>query len=112
MLTRAEAETPATRLDARTSARYEARMSPAPLASIRRGVIVGIVAALIVGGLGIFAIGLRGFWKRPDCAQLSPMECSLVTEEARAIGIRQVWFGGALALLGLAVVIWARPRTP
>jgi hypothetical protein len=102
---------PASSLDGHALPRYEARMPPTPLASVRRGVIIGLVAALLAGGLGIFATGLRTVWKKPDCVQLSPLECTLATEEARAVGTRQVWFGGALALMGLAVVIWARPRT-
>jgi len=66
--------------------------------------------ALIVGGLALLAFGADAMLRGPDCAGLTPEECALKRDIAASFGRQQVRAGGALALMGLAVFMLARPR--
>ena len=85
-------------------------MPRAQLSPASRGALVGLILGLLIGGVALLAVGavrvVRGF----DCAGLTPEECALDGEIAVSFARRQVWVGGALALMGVAVFMWARAR--
>jgi hypothetical protein len=85
-------------------------MARTPLSPVLRGLLVGLVAGLLIGGLALFIIGARAVVAGPDCAGLTPEECALHRNIAASLGRRQVWAGGALALMGVAVFMLARSR--
>jgi hypothetical protein len=85
-------------------------MLRAPLSSVARGSLVGLVVGLLIGGLGLLAVGAVTVLRGIDCAGLTHEECALEREIAASFARRQVWVGGALALMGLAVFMWARGR--
>ena len=76
--------------------------------SVVRGALLGLVAGLLVGGLSLFAVGARTVIAGVDCGSLTPEECALEREITLSFARRQVWVGGALALMGVAVFIWGR----
>jgi hypothetical protein len=86
-------------------------MPPATLSSTARGALVGLVLGLWIGGVGLMAVGAVKALRGVDCSALTPEECALDREIAISFGRRQVWVGGALALMGVAVFIWARGRS-
>lgn len=73
--------------------------------------MAGLIAGLFIGGLVLAGLGARNILVSPDCANLGPQECTLEQEIALEMGRRQVLFGGALALMGLAVFMFARQRS-
>ena len=85
-------------------------MPCAQLSPAARGALVGLILGLLLGGVALLALGairvMRGF----DCAGLTPEECALDREIAVSFARRQVWVGGALALMGIAVFMWTRGR--
>lgn len=87
-------------------------MSTAPLAPVRRGALLGLLAGLLVGGLALFGVGLLRVLRPVDCAALPAAECALEQEIAQSFGRRQVFAGGALALLGGALFVLTRRRSP
>jgi hypothetical protein len=85
-------------------------MLRSPLSPLLRGVLFGLIAGLIIGGLALLALGADAMLRGPDCAGLTPEECALKRDIAASFGRQQVRAGGALALMGLAVFMLARPR--
>lgn len=83
----------------------DARATP-----LGRGLIYGLMAGLLIGGLALLAWGGRNLLIGPDCGALSPHECALEREISVELGRRQVLFGGALALLGLSLAVLMRVR--
>ena len=81
-----------------------------PLSSAARGALIGLILGLWIGGMGLMAVGAVKALRGVDCSQLSPEECALEEGIADSLGRRQVWVGGALALMGVAVFMWARGR--
>lgn len=85
-------------------------MSSDSLSPLSRGLVFGVVGGLFVGGVALLVWGAVNAFVGPDCAQLTPEECALQREITVMLGRRQVLFGGALALLGLALLLVARAR--
>lgn len=81
--------------------------APSPVV---RGLLWGLLAGLLIGGLGLFVLGAYTAIRGIDCTALTPEECALEREIAVSFAWRQVWVGGALALMGLAVFMLARGR--
>ena len=76
--------------------------------SLKRGVLLGLVSALILGGVVLAVLGWRMSVVGPDCAGLTPEECALEREIALAVGQRQTLFGAAMAVLGVSVALFVR----
>jgi hypothetical protein len=77
---------------------------------VARGILFGLTAGLILGGFGLVAWGGYQVVGAVDCTGLSAEECALQRELALWLGRRQVMFGGALGLLGLALVLYLRSQ--
>ena len=69
------------------------------------------MAGLFLSGLVLMFLGGRAIFIGPDCSALSPAECALERDILLTVGRRQVLFGGALALLVLALFIYVPPRS-
>jgi hypothetical protein len=93
-----------------TSRAYEEGMPHAALSPVLRGILMGLVGGLLVGGLALLAFGADAMLRGPDCTGFTPEECALKRDIAVTFGRQQVRAGGALALMGLAVFMLARPR--
>jgi hypothetical protein len=65
---------------------------------------------MLFGGLGLFAIGLRGLFGKPNCIGLAEQECELIVEAFVHVGRVQTICGGALIALSLSLFVLARPR--
>lgn len=72
---------------------------------------MGLIAGLFLGGLLLGGIGAKNILGEPACEGLSPAECALEREISLGMGRRQVLFGGALALMGLALFMLYRQRS-
>ena len=83
----------------------DARATP-----LGRGLIYGLMAGLLIGGLALLGTGAWNLMIGPDCTGRSPHECALARETAVDLGRYQVLFGGALALLGLSLAVVMRVR--
>ena len=89
-------------------------MSPTPdsspsAASLGRAAFVGLATGLVVGGILLLVLGLRGLYAPLDCLGLSKNECDLRTEAISHIGIVQTLCGGALIALALSLYVLLRP---
>jgi hypothetical protein len=80
-----------------------------PRSSLGRAAFFGLSAGLVIGGLGLLVLGLRGLFGRPDCTGLSKIECDFVLEAAAHVGRVQTICGGALVALALSLFVLARP---
>lgn len=80
------------------------------LSPLSRGLVFGLLGGLFIGGAALLGWGALQVFGGPDCTQLSPEECALQREIAVTLGRRQVLFGGALALLGIALFLMIRAR--
>ena len=89
---------------------YEEHMPRVPLSPLLRAVLIGVIAGLLIGGLALLAVGAQAVLRGPDCAGLTAEECALTRDIAASFGREQVWAGGALALMALAVFMLARTR--
>jgi hypothetical protein len=88
-------------------------MTPLPSprgASVLRAAALGLTAALLLGGLGLLALGARAVFFPQDCGGESPQECQFTQETARELGRVQTLCGGALVALGAALFALTRPR--
>ncbi|RKH13069.1 hypothetical protein D7V97_06785 [Corallococcus sp. CA053C] len=81
-------------------------------AALLRAASLGLVAGLLLGGLALLALGVKGVFVPADCAGLSPPECQLNRETDRDLGRVQTLSGGALVALGSALFALTRPRPP
>ena len=81
-------------------------------ATLLRAASLGLVAGLLLGGLALLALGVRGVFLPRDCAGLSLPECQFEQETARDLGRVQTLSGGALIALGSALFALTRPRAP
>ena len=81
-------------------------------AALLRAASLGLVAGLLLGGLALLALGVRGVFFPGDCAGLSDPECQFEQETGRDLGRRQTLAGGALIALGSALFALTRPRDP
>ncbi len=86
-------------------------MPSGSLSPLARGLVFGLVGGLVIGGAGLLVWGAVHSVTGPDCTLLSPEECALERQITVSLGRRQVLFGGALALLGLALFLVARSRS-
>ncbi|MFB1482812.1 hypothetical protein [Corallococcus sp. RDP092CA] len=81
-------------------------------ASVLRAAALGLVAGLLLGGLGLLVLGVKPLLAPSDCAGLSGQECQLIREAERDLGRIQTLCGGALVALGAALFALTRPRPP
>jgi hypothetical protein len=65
---------------------------------------------MLIGGLGLLVMGIRGLFGKPNCVGLGEQECQLIVEAFNHVGRVQTICGGALIALSLAVFVLARPR--
>lgn len=77
--------------------------------SLGRAAFFGLAAGMIIGGIGLLILGLRGLYSPPSCLGLSKNECDLVTDAALHIGRVQTLCGGALIGLALSLFVLLRP---
>lgn len=86
--------------------------SPSRTSSVGRSAMLGLCGGLLLGGLGLLAVGLRALLGTVDCAGLSGPECELLQSATREVGRVQALGGGALTALGASLFVLLRPRTP
>jgi hypothetical protein len=65
---------------------------------------------MLIGGIGLLVLGLRGMFGQPNCIGLGEQECELIIEAFNHVGRVQTLCGGALISLAAAVFVLARPR--
>ncbi len=85
--------------------------SPAkpPQSSVGRAAFFGLATGMVLGGLWLLVLGLRGLYFPPSCVELSKNECDLLTEAAIHIGRVQTLSGGALLALAPSLYVLLRP---
>ncbi|NOK20503.1 hypothetical protein [Corallococcus carmarthensis] len=81
-------------------------------ASVLRAAALGLVAGMLLGGLGLLVLGVKAVFVPADCAGLSAQECQLIQGAERDLGRVQTLCGGALVALGAALFALTRPRPP
>jgi hypothetical protein len=64
---------------------------------------------MVLGGVWLLVLGLRGLFVPQDCVRLSQNECALLLEAATHVGRVQTLCGGALIALALALAVLLRP---
>jgi hypothetical protein len=64
---------------------------------------------MLLGGLGLLVIGIRGLLGKPNCVGLGEQECELIAEAFTHVGRVQTLCGGVLVALSLSVFVLARP---
>ena len=77
--------------------------------SLGRAAFFRLAAGMLLGGVGLLALGVRGLFSPPGCAGLSKNECDMITEAALHIGRVQTICGGALIALALSLYVLLRP---
>lgn len=77
--------------------------------SVGRAAFVGLAAGMVVGGVWLLVLGLRGLFGTLDCGALSPNECELITQANAHVGKVQTMCGGALIALAFALYVLLRP---
>jgi hypothetical protein len=77
--------------------------------SLGRAAFFGLAAGMLLGGLGLLVLGVRGLFSAPNCAGYSKNECDMLTEAALHIGRVQLICGGALIALALSLYVLLRP---
>lgn len=85
-------------------------MSNAASSRVGRGVLIGVIGGLFLGGVALVVMGARAVFGLPDCSGLTTEQCSLEIDIAVGMGRTQMIFGSALALLGLAGYLYFRAR--
>lgn len=85
---------------------------PPPKPSLPRAAALGLAGGLLLGGLGLFAAGLRGLFGTLECTGLSGPECELLQQATHELGRFQSLAGGALVALGSALFVLVRRRPP
>ena len=83
--------------------------APPPGSSLGRAAFLGLASGMVIGGVWLLFLGLRGLFVPQDCAHLSPNECALLIETAAHVGRVQTLCGGALVALALALYVLLRP---
>lgn len=77
--------------------------------SVGRAAFIGLATGMVLGGVWLLVLGLRGLFGKVDCGLLSPNECELMTSAHAHIGKVQTLCGGALIALALALYVLLRP---
>lgn len=77
--------------------------------SLGRAAFFGLAVGMVVGGLWLLFLGLRGLYLPFDCLGLTKNECDLRTEAMGHIGRVQTLCGGALIALALSLYVLLRP---
>ncbi|WP_342379211.1 hypothetical protein NVS55_07235 [Myxococcus stipitatus] len=85
---------------------------PPPKPSLPRAALLGLSGGLLLGGLGLLAVGVKGVFVAPDCTALSGPECELIQQAGQEMGRVQTRFGGALVALGAALFVLLRRWRP
>ncbi len=78
-------------------------------ASLGRAAFFGLAVGMVLGGLWLLALGLRGLYVPFDCMGLTKNECDLRIEAMSHIGRVQTLCGGALIALALSLYVLLRP---
>ncbi len=86
--------------------------SPPPRPSLGRSAATGLLAGLLLGGLGLLAVGLSNLFVTPGCEGLTGPECALVRDATREVGRTQALGGGAMTALAASLFVLFRPRPP
>jgi hypothetical protein len=82
---------------------------PPPGSSLGRAAFLGLASGMVLGGVWLLILGLRGLFGSQDCTRLSPNECALLLETVTHVGRVQTLCGGALIALALALAVLLRP---
>ncbi|MBX5480530.1 MAG: hypothetical protein IRZ16_01585 [Myxococcaceae bacterium] len=85
-------------------------MTRPPYPPAIRGLLFGLIAACVLGGLATVSLGIVRIIRGADCTGLTPSECSLHREIFVGFARRQLIFGAALSLLGVCVWVLTRER--
>ncbi|NVJ13753.1 hypothetical protein [Myxococcus sp. AM010] len=80
--------------------------------SLGRSAATGLSGGLLLGGLGLLAVGLSNSFTATGCAGLTSAECNLLTDATREVGRTQLLAGGALTALAASLFVLLRPRPP
>ncbi|QQR45808.1 MULTISPECIES: hypothetical protein [Myxococcus] len=80
--------------------------------SLGRSAATGLLGGLLLGGLGLLAVGLSNSFAAPSCDGLTGPECQLLTDATREVGRTQLLAGGALTALAASLFVLFRPRPP
>lgn len=83
--------------------------TPPAQSSLGRAAFFGLASGMVIGGVWLLFLGLRGLFIPPNCAQLSKNECDVLLEAASHIGRVQTLCGGALVALALSLFVLLRP---
>ncbi|WP_426749421.1 hypothetical protein [Myxococcus sp. Y35] len=86
--------------------------SPPPRPSLGRSAATGLFGGLLLGGLGLLAVGLGNRFMAVDCEGLTGPECKLLEDATREVGRAQALGGGALTALAASLFVLFRPRLP
>ena len=86
--------------------------SPPRKPSVGRAAALGLCGGLLLGGIALLAVGLRGTFLAPDCTGLTGPECELLRKTMREVGRFQTLSGSALLALASALFVLLRPRPP
>ncbi|MCE9669464.1 hypothetical protein LY474_16760 [Myxococcus stipitatus] len=78
--------------------------------SLPRAAALGLCGGLLLGGLYLLGIGLRGLFGAQDCAGLTGPQCDLLRQTHHELGRVQSTFGGALVSLAAALLVLLRRR--
>ncbi len=82
---------------------------PASRRGLARAAALGLCGGMLLGGVMLLVLGLRGLFVPADCSTVPLMECDLLRETSREVGRVQTMCGGALVGLGLSVFVLVRP---
>jgi hypothetical protein len=83
--------------------------TPPAQSSLGRAAFFGLASGMLIGGVWLLFLGLRGVFVPPNCAQLSKNECDMLLEAASHIGRVQTLCGGALVALAPSLYVLLRP---
>jgi hypothetical protein len=64
---------------------------------------------MLIGGLGLLVLGLRGLAGKANCVGLGEQDCQLIADAYSHVGRVQTICGGALIALSTALFVLARP---
>jgi hypothetical protein len=64
---------------------------------------------MLIGGLGLLVLGLRGLAGKANCVGLGEQDCQLIADAYSHVGRVQTICGGALIALSAALFVLARP---
>jgi hypothetical protein len=83
--------------------------SPSGPHRLLRAAGAGLCGGMLLGGVLLLYLGLKGWLSPPDCTGLLAVECDFLTQATQEMGRRQLLFGGALLALALASFVLMRP---